>query len=222
MRVAYFDLDKTLLCVNTGDVWFSKMRKEKRIKWRQFMMGAYWMLQYRLGRAKIESQIVKAVLSLSGLSSHELREEFSLLFYHQIRNLYRPGALRALALHREQSDRVVLLTSAPDIIADIITSDLNLDGCLCTRLQTNIEGRLTGQIDGVLCYGEGKVIAARAHAKQLGHSLEDSFFYTDSFTDLPLLKVIGNPIVVNPDLRLLRFAKKQNWPIKDWGIPDEE
>jgi HAD superfamily hydrolase (TIGR01490 family) len=218
MRVAYFDLDKTILSVNTADLWFNKLRREKRIKWHQFARGAYWMLQYRLGRAQIETQILKAIASIEGYSFQEMYDEFALLFEERIRHLYRPGALQALQEHKAASDKVVLLTSAPSLVAEMIAKDLALDGCLATRLETNADGKFTGRIEGTLCYGEGKVTVATAHAQNLGHSLKESYFYTDSFTDVPLLAVVGHPIVINPDIRLLRFAKKQGWRIEDWGF----
>ena len=68
-----------------------------------------------------------------------------------------------------------------------------------------------------VCYGEGKVKHAIAYAQKRGVSLDDCSFYTDSTADLAMLKAVGQPVVVNPDPRLMREAKAQGWEIVDWG-----
>lgn len=221
MRVVFFDLDKTLLSENTANLWVRQMRKEKRIGLWQLMKGAFWMLQYRLGRASVDAQIEKAFTVLKGHSSQKVDAEFRPFFDKHVRPLYRPGALKALALHRSQADVVCLLTSAPQIVADLVARDLGLDEALCTRLEVGADGHYTGKVAGTLCFGEGKVKVATAYLNGLGASLEKAIFYSDSFTDVPMFKVVGTPVAVNPDFRLLSFAKKNNWAVLDWGHPHE-
>jgi phosphoserine phosphatase len=67
-----------------------------------------------------------------------------------------------------------------------------------------------------LCYGEGKVERAALLARQQGFRLEESTFYSDSFTDLPLLERVREPVAVNPDLRLSRIAQKRGWRVETW------
>jgi len=66
------------------------------------------------------------------------------------------------------------------------------------------------------CYGEGKVVRAERLAESLGFDLKESIFYSDSYTDLPLLLRVGEPVVVNPDPRLAREAKKRRWRVEAW------
>ena len=78
------------------------------------------------------------------------------------------------------------------------------------------DGELTGSFNRPLCYGEGKLERARALVRSLDARFEQTAFYTDSITDLPLLEAVGHPVVVNPDARLRRVAKRRGWLIEDW------
>jgi phosphoserine phosphatase len=67
-----------------------------------------------------------------------------------------------------------------------------------------------------LCFGAGKIAQAEAYAEARGVSLAESYFYTDSINDLPMLERVGNPRVVNPDLRLSWVARRRGWSVEDW------
>ena len=74
----------------------------------------------------------------------------------------------------------------------------------------------TGRFVDPLCYGQGKVERTRRLARDVGFDLEDATFYSDSYTDLPLLEAVREPIVVNPDPRLARVAKERHWRVERW------
>jgi putative phosphoserine phosphatase/1-acylglycerol-3-phosphate O-acyltransferase len=78
------------------------------------------------------------------------------------------------------------------------------------------EGRFTGHALRPACYGEGKIHYAEGLAQQHGLDLDGSYFYTDSFSDIPMLERVGHPQVVHPDLRLRRVARERGWPLHDW------
>ena len=77
-------------------------------------------------------------------------------------------------------------------------------------------GLFTGRVRKPLPYGTGKVTLAERLGQQVGFTLDDATFYTDSITDLPLLERVREPVVVNPDARLRRIAKQRGWPIETW------
>ena len=91
-------------------------------------------------------------------------------------------------------------------IANIVASELEVDG----------EGRFTGRLVAPLCIGHGKVERTRRLAAELGFALEDATFYSDSYTDLPLLELVAEPVAVNPDPRLRRIAVKRGWRLETW------
>ena len=100
-----------------------------------------------------------------------------------------------------------------------MAQDLGLDAILCNRFEVDDAGRYTGRPLGPLCYGDGKLSHAEGYAKAQGAALSDCAFYTDSFADIPVMRVVGRPVAVNPDMRLRREAVSRGWEIVDWGVP---
>jgi phosphoserine phosphatase len=91
-----------------------------------------------------------------------------------------------------------------------------MDTWLANVFPLDAEGKLTGGINRPLCYGEGKVLRSKKLAKTHHINLENSYFYTDSYSDLPMLQIVGHPFIINPDPRLKRTAREKKWPILDW------
>lgn len=95
---------------------------------------------------------------------------------------------------------------------------------MCTRLEVK-DGVFTGDVLRPLCFGEGKREAAELLANRFDLDLEESFFYTDSIDDLPLLEAVGRPFPLNPDSSLAQLAKERNWPVQRFrsrGTPGAE
>lgn len=219
MTIAFFDLDKTLLSVNSARLWIKNQSKNNAITSWQMLKFSYGLLRYYFGSANIETQINEAILLVKGKKETELLEEMSNFYHQEVKKNYRPGAMITLEKHRSKSDRLVLLTSCPQPLAILASQDLRLDDCLSTQFAVDTEGCYTGLADGQICYGEGKAKAAITFATKHQVPLHQCFFYTDSITDLPALALVGNPVAVNPDPRLNREAIKNQWPIVDWGKP---
>jgi putative phosphoserine phosphatase/1-acylglycerol-3-phosphate O-acyltransferase len=90
---------------------------------------------------------------------------------------------------------------------------MGIEHVLCTELEVE-EGVFTGEVVRPTCYGEGKAVAGRALAAQEGLDLAESYFYTDSHEDLPLLEVVGRPRPLNPNRQLAQIAKERQWPVR--------
>jgi HAD superfamily hydrolase (TIGR01490 family) len=106
----------------------------------------------------------------------------------------------------------VLLTASSPYISEQVAEELGMTDYICTRFEVD-GGVFTGRLDGPLCYGEGKVVLASRWAEERGVSLASCSFYSDSYTDLPMLEAVGSPVAVNPDLRLARHAQRARWPV---------
>ncbi len=183
--------------------------------------GAFWLAVYALGFARMERILTDAVNVMRQVSEAAIVERTKQFFHEEIRSLIRPRALEAIEAHRAQGDLVYLLTTSSTYLSTLIAVELGLDGYLCNRLEV-VDGRFTGRIHSPLCYGDGKVTHARRLADELGVALDECVFYTDSYSDLPMLLAVGTPVVVNPDLRLRRHAKKRGWPAEDWSMKGRE
>ena len=219
MAIAFFDLDRTLLAVNSASLWVRRELSEGNISRWDALRAASWLIRYKLGFGRLEDVLAGAVGRLAGVSDAELKDKSGRFYREQLRTQFRPRAREVLEEHRARGDQLVMLTSSWGHLADLIAEELGMHAVLCNRFALDESGKLLGQLHGDICYGEGKVLHARRYAQEVGASLEDAVFYTDSYSDLPVLHVVGTPVVVNPDNRLRREAVRRGWPCVDWGKP---
>jgi HAD superfamily hydrolase (TIGR01490 family) len=165
----------------------------------------------------MDDAIRTAIGSLRGQSEQELRARTRAFYETEVRMLYRTGARPALERHRTRGDGIVLLTASSLYLSELVAAELGFDDVLCNRFEVDDTGAHTGQPVGTLCFGAGKLAYAEVYARDRGVSLSDCWFYTDSYSDLPVLERIGHPVVVNPDPRLRREAERRGWPVEWWG-----
>jgi len=118
--------------------------------------------------------------------------------------------------HREAGDLVAIVTAATAYVAWPVARELGIDHVVCSELEVDAGGRLTGEVIEPMCYGEGKIIRAAALLEQHGIGFEGVTFFSDSITDLPLLSKVDVPVAVNPDRRLLRAARARGWQVQNW------
>lgn len=218
MTVAFLDLDRTVLARNSGALWVRWELASGRIRLRDALRAYGWVLRYQLGAARIEDALLEGIRAYAGDREDELRSRTRAFFEKEVRHTVRPGARQAIAAHRKAGERVVLLTSSSNYLAEMVTAQLGLDGFLSMRYEVDAQGRYTGRPEGALCYGEGKVRIAQRWAEENGvASLKNCAFYSDSASDVPMLEAVGRPVVVNPDPRLWKIALQRGWPVRDWG-----
>lgn len=215
MRAAFFDMDRTVLRVNSGTRWVQFLRRRGEISRFQMLRAFGWAMQYKLAVLDMETLSRKLAADLEGDSEAEMIAKCEEWYRDEIEETIALEGRAAIERHREAGDRVVLLTSATPYIADPLARTLKLDGVLCTRLEV-VDGRFTGRIVAPICFGDGKVAWAERFAKEHGVDLDGSAFYTDSYHDLPMMLRVGEPVAVNPDLRLARLARRRGWRVETW------
>jgi HAD superfamily hydrolase (TIGR01490 family) len=219
VRIAFFDLDRTLLAVNSGVRW---VRREVALgflsKWLA-LRAAAWLVRYELGFATGEDMVAEAVAQAAGSDARELEARTREFFEREVRGTFRPGALLAVDEHRRAGDRLVMLTSSSNYLAELVSKELAFHEVLCNRFEVDAGGRHTGRVVGRICFGAGKLFHAEQACSRHGVALADCTFYTDSFSDLRVLEAVGRPVAVNPDPRLRRTAARRGWGVVDWGQP---
>lgn len=212
---AFFDLDLTLLTVNSGSTWVRSELREGRISaWTAFQ-GSLFLLAYKVYALDMERLFNKALTTVRGVPEEVVRQRTHAWFEREVVPHVAPGGKRQVEQHRSQGHQLVLLTSSSLYESEAAVKYFGLDGLLCTRYQA-VDGILNGKVVTPLCFGPGKVLHAEQYAAAHGIDLAQSYFYSDSFTDLPMLERVGNPRAVHPDPRLRRTAHKRGWPILDW------
>ncbi len=189
-RIAFFDVDKTVLSVNSASLW---VRRELRLgnlgrlaAARAFVWAPPTSSAPRASSAPSSRRWRRSAASARRTSTRAP----SISGARRSAAFVRPTARARVATHRARGDRVFLLTTSSSYLAHEISAELGCDGYLCTRMEVE-DGLFTGRIEPPLCYGEGKVTRAAALAAELGVSLADCSYYGDSYSDLPVLLAVG-------------------------------
>ena len=216
MPAAFFDLDRTVLAVNSATLWARHELTSGNISARQFARACVWNLLYHLSVIDIERAFGEAVNHYRGRSYDDLQQETRAWFFRHVATRVRPAARRAVRDHKDRQHKVLLLTSSSCFEASVAAEQWEFDGYLANDFPTDEKGRLLGTVRAPLCYGPGKVERARGWARENRIDLSECYFYTDSYTDVPMLKAVGHPRVVCPDPRLRREARRRRWPILQW------
>ncbi|HZR82170.1 MAG TPA: HAD family hydrolase [Candidatus Binatia bacterium] len=211
---AFFDIDGTLLSVNTAPLYARYLRRHGRARRRDLVRTAYYLLQYRLNLLDIDRALERASRMIVGQLESDVAAFCERWYEDMVRAYLVPGMTRVMDEHRAAGHEIALLSSSTSYLAAPLARDLGVDHLLVTRLEI-VDGRFTGRAVAPVCYGPGKVHWARSFARERGVALADSYFYTDSITDLPVLELVGHPRIVNPDRLLRRLARKRGWPILD-------
>lgn len=208
---AFFDLDYTLLNTSSGVLYLKEAIKQRRVP--VWVVGLT-TIQYQLRRldfGQAHGRLIKHV------GQHGQREAAQFFAEWLPRTLFprvTPAARAKIAWHQQQGHRVVILSASIAEIVQPVAEYLGLGpDYLCTRLRVDND-RYTGELDGPLCYGPGKVYWAKQWLNQNQADFQHSYFYTDSSSDLPLLELVGHPMPVNPSRKLAKIAAAKGWPIE--------
>lgn len=213
---AFFDLDRTLLDMNSSTLWAKHELRSRSISVAQFARVLLWNGLYHLSLIDMDTAYKEALGHYRGRRYEELESETRAWFARDVAHHVRPGAIRSLREHRERGHQLVLLTSASAFAARAACDTWQLDDFLSNDFPTDEAGRLDGSFVAPLCYGPGKVERARAWAAGRGVDLSDCYFYSDSYSDAPMLRAVGKPRVISPDPRLSREARQRGWPVLQW------
>ncbi len=212
---AFFDMDRTLLRCNTGTRWIQyAVRRGDLSAWKA-LRAATWLARYKLAILDMEAVTAIAAADMKGGSEHEVAEVTRKWLEREILDEVAPLAREAVARHREQGHVLAILSSSTRYVTEPLAAHLGIEHVLCTRLIVE-DGRFSGTHVKPTCYGDGKVHWAERFAAEHDIDLDASWFYTDSYSDLPMLERVGERRVVNPDTRLRRHARRQGWDIQSW------
>lgn len=212
---AFFDLDETLVACNTGRLFLQDLRRRGEISLAKAIRALGWIAKYRLAMVDLPTITAHVADFLRGRAEREFAEQCQRLVEDEILPRLFPAGLRALDHHRQKGHVVALLSSSPRYVVEPVARALGLDAVGATEFEVE-SGRLTGQLAGPACFGPGKVHWAERMGQTLSLDLDASWFYTDSYTDLPMLERVAHRVAVNPDPRLRRAARTRGWSVVDW------
>ncbi len=212
---AFFDMDNTLLSLDSGTSYTKFLYERGELSKRMVAKVLYWSALYKLAILDMESVFVKLCADLEGDSEDEMIAKCQVWYEKHVAPSVAPAARVAVEHHRQAGHVVVLATGSTIYAARPVARGVGIDHVLASSLEVT-SGAFTGK-PAALCFGAHKVSLAEAWASQHGVDLAKSFFYSDSYNDLPMLKRVGSPIAVNPDARLRRHARRSGWAIQRWS-----
>ncbi|MEO8091985.1 MAG: HAD-IB family hydrolase [bacterium] len=212
---AFFDLDKTLMAGSSGMVWARISYEAGGISRRLLARWALDHLRYRLRGASDQAaaEVMKEVRELMrGMRARDLERLAPLVLGGVLPRIY-PQMLDEVHGHQDQGRATFIVSAAGIELVEMLARVLGMDGGIGTRYEIDSEGHFTGELDGPFMYGEGKVEAMRRYADEHDIDLAESFAYSDSASDLPMLRAVGSPVVVNPDTELATVARQEGWRV---------
>jgi len=214
-RAALFDMDRTLVRVDTATLYVRYQRDVGEAGFRDVARVAWWMFQYTLGVIDAERIAEQVLRAYAGKEEAWLEERCKTWFRDYVLVHVAERARETVERHRRAGDLLAIVTGATPYAATPLAKELGIPHVIATALEVE-DGRFTGSLRRPMSYGAGKVTLSEALASREGFALDDATFYSDSITDLPLLERVGTPVAVNPDARLKRLAGKRSWCIERW------
>ncbi|HEB63799.1 MAG TPA: HAD family hydrolase [Gammaproteobacteria bacterium] len=213
MALAIFDLDNTLLSGDSDYLWGRYLVENRIVDPDLYdQENRRFYKEYEAGVLDINEFLH---FSLKVLAAHdkkilfEWRKDF---IEQKIIPIIPSKTRHLLDKHRKQGDTLLIITATNRFVTELIAKELGIEHLLATDPEEK-EGQYTGNFTGIPTYKEGKVSRLKEWLKNRKITLEGSWFYSDSHNDLPLLKIVENPVAVDPDEPLKLYAKNQGWPI---------
>ncbi|HQI82084.1 MAG TPA: HAD family hydrolase [Deltaproteobacteria bacterium] len=209
---ALFDMDHTLTWKNSGLTAVQFARKQGMVPFDFLLLGIFKIALYRLSLLNIDDWYERNMRLLAGLTMEEI-EGFSRAWFEDLvrKAIYRQ-AVAVIEEHRSLGHRLVVISNSPPFFVKPLADAVGIPETITSRVEVH-DGRLTGRLIKPLCYGRGKRDYAVRWAAEQGVDLSRSYFYTDSFYDMDLLHEVGYPVATNPDRRLMREAKRNDWRV---------
>ena len=210
----FFDLDRTLMAGSSGFHWARAARRAGLTTRRQLATDAIENVRFRLRGSTDEAtrEVQKRVGAfLEDRRVRELERLSPMVLAGVLPRLY-PKMLQTAYEHQDAGRPVFIVTAATQGTAEMLAHVLFFDGAAGSKLEER-DGHYTGRFDGPFCYGEGKPVRMRQLAEEKGIDLSESWAYSDSHSDLPMLRAVGHPVAVNPDAELSQVAAEEGWDV---------
>jgi len=217
---AFFDLDKTIIARSSTFAFSRPFYAGGLITRSAVLRSAYAHFVYLVGGADHDQmERLRAYLSdlVAGWEVQQVRDIVAQTLDDLITPLVFREATALIDSHHEAGRDVVIVSTSGAEVVEPIGALLGADHVVATRMVVE-DGHYTGEI-AFYAYGEHKAQAIRDLAEERGYDLAESYAYSDSVTDLPMLAEVGHPFAVNPDRALRKEAASRGWPVLDFTQP---
>ena len=213
MSLAIFDLDNTLIADDSDYLWGQFLVDQGIVDKNHYeSVNAKFYDDYKQGTLDIVEFLRFSLKPLADHNPEQLYQWRAQFIEQAIKPLMLNAAQQLIDKHKDRGDTLLVITATNRFVTEPIVRLYGIENLLATAPEF-IDGRYTGGFNGIPCFQEGKVKLLEAWLKDSSETMQDSWFYSDSHNDLPLLKLVDNPVAVDPDEKLTEFASAANWPI---------
>ncbi|HUV58257.1 MAG TPA: HAD-IB family hydrolase [Acidimicrobiales bacterium] len=221
MRAAFFDLDKTVIAksslVALGPEFHARGLLRRRTLMRAVLSQMFFM-RFGANEEKLTRIRESALKVTKGWDHNEVKKLVAETINDVIEPLIYDEALELIDHHLASGDEVWLVSMSPAEIVEPFAELLGITGAISSRAKIDDEGKFTGEME-FFAQGENKAVAIRELAERRGIDLSESYAYSDSETDIPMLRTVGHAYAVNPDRQLARIAHDNEWPLLSFTHP---
>ncbi|MEV7398354.1 HAD-IB family hydrolase [Aeromicrobium sp. NPDC092404] len=217
---AFFDLDKTIIAKSSTLAFSKPFFQGGLLSRRAVLRSAYANFMFALNGAdhdKLEKMRAYLTQMVTGWDVDVVRQSVAETLHTIIDPLVYEEAVDLIEEHQAAGRDVVIVSASGSEVVEPIGEMLGVDHVIATTLLVEA-GRYTGHVD-FYAYGPNKAVAMEALAAERGYDLSESYAYSDSETDAPMLEAVGHPFAVNPDRALRRIAEDNGWPVLSFGRP---
>ena len=216
MNLALFDLDHTLLPIDSDNEWGNFLVRTGLIDGTSYTRrNADFYEQYKAGTLDAVEYLEFVLGTLSRFPRQQLDQLHLQYMDEVIKPAILPSVLALLQQHRDAGDLVAIVTATNHFIAKPIAEALGVEHLIAAMPELDDAGNITGRIDGTPTLGAGKLTHTHAWLEKLGKKMGDferTYFYSDSHNDIPLMSVVTHPIATNPNAALSAHASLHGWP----------
>lgn len=216
MNLAIFDLDNTLLAGDSDFQWGQFLIEQGLLKREEHeARNIEFYEDYKAGRLDIYKFLDFQLKPLSQHPRAKLEEYLRQYMQHKVRPMMTEKARALVNQHRANGDLLMIITATNSFVTSPIAAEFGVAHLIGTDPE-QVNGEFTGKVAGLPSFQQGKVTRLHEWMSARGKALtdfEDSWFYSDSHNDLPLMKQVSTPVAVDPDDILRDYAEQQGWPI---------
>jgi HAD superfamily hydrolase (TIGR01490 family) len=212
---AFFDLDKTLMAGSSGMVFARVANQRGFVPRKQLARWGLDHVRYRLRGSSDEQtnavlEVAKRVFA--DIPEKDVERMAPAVLAGILPRIY-PEMLDEVHRHQDDGRATFIVSAAGNDLVKALAAVLGMEGGIGTRWAIGDDGKYTGEMDGPFVYGNGKVEAMRRFAEKHEIDMGESWAYSDSVSDLPMLHSVGHAVVINPDGPLLEIARQEGWQV---------
>lgn len=213
MALALFDLDNTLLAGDSDYLWGRFLVEQKLVDEDEYDRENKRFLElYQQGVLDIYEFAEFAFKPLVAIEAETLQTLHQQFMTDKILPIITDKSRALVERHKLAGDTLIIITATNSFVTTPIAKEFGIDNLIATEPEM-VNGRYSGKILGTPCFKEGKIRRLQEWLLDQHIAFDDCIFYSDSNNDLPLLKRVSHPVVVDPDEKLEVYAKENNWPI---------